>query len=202
MEVQWNALIVFVVVTTFTPGPNNIAAMSQGIAFGFRSTLSFLLGIATGFTIVIAGCAIVASTLSRVFPVVEPLLRVAGTLYIVWLAFRLVSSKHSEESHSSERFRFMTGVMLQLLNPKLLFYGLTIYSTFLAPETIPLMVLSSLALAAVGFASVSTWAAAGMALSRLFRHPRYQKAITLILALLLLYVAVEVSGVTALFSNA
>ena len=34
MDIQWGALTAFVLVTTFTPGPNNISAMSQGGSIG------------------------------------------------------------------------------------------------------------------------------------------------------------------------
>ena len=35
-------LISFVVVTTFTPGPNNISSASMGVLHGYRKTLNFL----------------------------------------------------------------------------------------------------------------------------------------------------------------
>lgn len=38
-------LLIYVLVTTFTPGPNNILAMSHGVQSGFRRTLGFLAGI-------------------------------------------------------------------------------------------------------------------------------------------------------------
>ena len=39
------AFITYVVVTTFTPGPNNMMAMSNGLQDGFRKTLRFLAGV-------------------------------------------------------------------------------------------------------------------------------------------------------------
>ncbi len=42
-------LAVYIVVTTFTPGPNNITAASSGAARGFMKTLPYLAGMALGF---------------------------------------------------------------------------------------------------------------------------------------------------------
>ena len=43
------ALVVFCVVTLFTPGPNNIMLMTTGLNFGFRRALPHLFGVALGF---------------------------------------------------------------------------------------------------------------------------------------------------------
>ena len=39
----------FVMVTTFIPGPNNISSASIGVRYGYRETLKYLTGIAVGF---------------------------------------------------------------------------------------------------------------------------------------------------------
>ena len=48
MPVDMLPLISFVIVTTFTPGPNNISSAAMGIAFGYRRTLPYLFGITAG----------------------------------------------------------------------------------------------------------------------------------------------------------
>ena len=37
------ALMSFVIITTFTPGPNNISSASQGVLFGYRKALPYLI---------------------------------------------------------------------------------------------------------------------------------------------------------------
>jgi len=37
--------LIYVFVTTFTPGPNNIVSMSNGMRYGYRNILRFLGGI-------------------------------------------------------------------------------------------------------------------------------------------------------------
>ena len=41
------AMLSFILVTTFTPGPANISSASMGILYGYRNSLRFLAGLAT-----------------------------------------------------------------------------------------------------------------------------------------------------------
>ena len=50
--------LAYVVVTTFTPGPNNIMAMSNAMHHGYRRTLGFLAGMTAGFFLVMLACGI------------------------------------------------------------------------------------------------------------------------------------------------
>ena len=43
-------LILFGIVTAFTPGPNNISAAYSGFNFGFRKTIPLMLGVIFGWT--------------------------------------------------------------------------------------------------------------------------------------------------------
>jgi threonine/homoserine/homoserine lactone efflux protein len=76
-------------------------------------------------------------------------------------------------------------------------YGLALYSGFLAPVLgSPLLrVGSAFFLAAVGFAAVSSWALFGSAIKAFLRRPRARLAVNGVLALFLVYTAVELSGV-------
>ena len=51
-DLAW-ALLGFVVVTLFTPGPNNTMLMSSGLNFGFRRGLPHLWGVALGFAVMV-----------------------------------------------------------------------------------------------------------------------------------------------------
>ncbi len=43
------ALTTFAVVSSLTPGPNNLMLMTSGVNFGFRRTIPHMLGIELGF---------------------------------------------------------------------------------------------------------------------------------------------------------
>ena len=85
----------FVVITTFTPGPNNISSTSMGVLYGYKRTLNYLLGIATGFFFVMLLCGLVSTTLLSVFPAFEKVLRLIGAAYIIWLAVETLRESYT-----------------------------------------------------------------------------------------------------------
>ena len=132
MGIEMIPLISFVLATTFSPGPNNISSASMGVLYGFRRTLKYLVGIAAGFFLVMLLCAWVSSTLLKFIPAIEPALRVAGAVYILWLAIGTARASYDFKETDQPPLAFKMGFLLQALNPKVVVYGLTLYSTFLA----------------------------------------------------------------------
>ena len=203
MRLQWAALVSFVLVTTFTPGPNNVSSMSQGVSHGYKNSLRFLYGIACGFVIVMGVCAIVATLLLSAFPFIEPYMRIIGSLYIVWLAIHTFIDSLRVDRSAAKGLGFLDGLLLQILNVKVIIYGLTLYSTFLGPASgnVLFIAVSAIAFAAVGFAAISTWNLMGTTFSRVFQKTVLRRMLSAALSLLLLYSAAESSGLILLLSK-
>lgn len=186
----------FVVITTFTPGPNNISSTSMGVLYGYKRTLNYLLGIATGFFFVMLLCGLVSTTLLSVFPAFEKVLRLIGAAYIIWLAVETLRESYTFSQDDQPLLGYMRGMLLQLLNAKMIIYGMTLYATYLAAlVSQPLyLVVSALGLACLAFFSTSTWALFGSAIRSYLRLPKVKRAVNMSLAILLIYTAVELSG--------
>jgi cysteine/O-acetylserine efflux protein len=197
MQIQWVALCSFVVVTTFTPGPNNISAMTLGISAGYRRSLRFLAGIGVGFFGVMCLCALVAAAVLSTFPRLQVYLRIGGSLYIAWLAVHTFLGSFKADPEGKPALGFVNGLLLQLLNAKVIVYGLTLYSTFLAAlsDRPFLLALSAAAFALVGFSSTSAWTLLGSTFTRLLSNPVIRRITSGVLALVLLYSAVDSSGI-------
>ena len=197
MEIDFIPLVSFVVVTTFTPGPNNISSASMGVLYGYRNTLAYLTGITAGFFFIMLLCAYVSSALLKVMPTLEPALRIIGAAYILWLAVGTARASYAFNSTDQPPLGFKQGFFLQTLNPKVIVYGLTLYSTFLSSAAGSLAVLTAFALvfASTAFCATSTWALGGSAIKRHFHEPKLRTLINAVLVLLLVYAAVDLSGV-------
>ena len=197
MSIEFIPLLSFVVVTTFTPGPNNISSASMGVLYGYRNTFKYLLGITAGFFFVMLMCAYVSSTLLKLMPSAEPVLRLVGAAYILWLAIGTARASYTFSSTGQAPMGFKKGFFLQALNPKVAIYGLTLYSTFLSSITgnpIALTVFAGL-FALTAFCSTSTWALAGAAIKKHLHQPRVRILVNTILVLLLVYCALDLSGI-------
>jgi cysteine/O-acetylserine efflux protein len=195
------ALVSYVLISTFTPGPNNLTATSLGVVHGYRNSLPFQAGMALGMFAVFLASGWVSGWLLSVFPAVEPVLRLAGAVYILYLAVSLLKASYAFDEGGAKPVGFLGGMGLQLLNAKLLVYTLTLFATFLAPITgaPALLVLAAALLALVGFCAASTWALFGTAIKVYLRQPRVKTVINTALALLLVYTAVELSGLPELW---
>jgi threonine/homoserine/homoserine lactone efflux protein len=179
------------VVTTFTPGPNNIMSMTNAMHYGYRGTLRFLAGVVIGFFIVMLTSGLLNVVLTAWLPSIEWWLKILGAVYMLYLAFHILQSKPVEldESRGSDN-SLWAGFAMQFLNLKGILYGITVYSLFIVPwhrdpTTIGLF---AIVLALVGFVATSSWALGGnMFRSSLQKHYRWFNAA---MAGLLVYTAV------------
>lgn len=202
MDFDLIPFISFVLITTFTPGPNNISSASMGILYGYKKTARYLAGITTGFFFLMLLCSWISATLLRVFPVMEGFLRIFGAIYILWLAYHTLKASYSFQDEEQALLGFSNGVLLQLLNPKAIVYGLTIYSTFLSGMLgNPLQLfLITVGLGLVTFSAISTWALLGAAIRIYLNRPRVKQLLNVILSLMLVYTAIDLSGLLKLLS--
>jgi len=190
------AFLSFVLATTFSPGPNNISSASMGVLHGYRKTLKYLGGIATGFVIIMLLCGWISTILLQTFPAFEMVLRFIGAGYILWLAYETLRANYTFKEGRQVLLGFKSGFLLQVLNPKVIIYGLSLYSTFLAPVTQrpAYLILSAVFLATVAFCSISTWTLFGSTIRTHLQKPGIQQFVNLVLSLLLVYSAIELSG--------
>ena len=167
MNIDTIPLISFVMVTTFTPGPNNISSAAMGVAYGYRKTLPYLFGIASGFFLVMLAAAYLSSALLGIMPFAEQYLRWIGSGYILYLAFSTLRAEYGFSGNNKDARAFTKGFVLQLFNPKVAIYGLTLYSTFLAGISGHIVWLLCFAtiFAMTALAATSTWAICGAAIS-------------------------------------
>ena len=195
-EINLPAFLAFAVIATFTPGPNNISSASSGVLYGYRRTLPYIAGILSGFLGVMLTSGLLSQTLSRNFPSIEAPLRIVGALYILWLAYHSLRASYNFEMAEAPPSGYWIGFFLQAFNPKGLIFGLTVYSTFLAPilNDWGLLLLSGLFLTTLAFLATSLWALSGAAIRRYMGAKKVQQMVNTILALLLVYTAYEISG--------
>lgn len=185
------AFISYVLLTTFTPGPNNIMAMSIATRRGFRASMPFSWGVAAGFFVVMAASMAFSATLYKALPGIEPFMKALGAAYILWLAYKVATARPPGEEDGGASGSFWSGILLQFFNPKGILYGITVAATFVTPYYRAPAVLTAFCafLALVTIASTTTWALFGSAFERFLA--RYHRLVGGIMAALLVYCAVS-----------
>lgn len=197
MDVNITAFLSFIVITSFTPGPNNIACASFGMLIGYKQTFKFILGVATGFFCILWLCALLSNVLLESAPFINTYLKYAGALYILWLAYQTLKASYQAKDEVKQLASFWRGFLLQLVNPKGLFYGMTIFTTFLSSVNgkILLIIPWTMALVVICLISVSTWTLFGNLIQRYMQNPKLKQAINMVLALALVLTAMQIAEV-------
>ena len=148
-----------------------------------------MAGIITGMVAVMAITASGVAGLLLALPGARIIVTALATAYFVYLALRIAAAPPlSDETRPRRRPRFVTGVILSLLNPKgyaamaALFSGFVLVRQHLVLDAAAKIV----ALTAIMVAVDIAWLAAGAALTRHFRDPRTNRVINVSFAVLLL----------------
>lgn len=185
------AFVSFMLSSSFSPGPNNIISMTNGSRYGIKRALPYSAGVFTGVCLLASLAAFFGAALYAAIPAAEPVMRVVGSLYILYLAWTLLRDKpKSGKKHRLDTTKYVSGVLLQFVNVKAYLYALTSMTSFVLPyfrgaAVLPFVLL----LAAISFVSNIVWAIFGLSFDRFFKN--HKKAINIVMALLLVYCALS-----------
>ncbi len=110
--------LVFAFVTSITPGPNNLMLLSYGKAYGFADSGKVMLGIIWGFLIMLylAGYGIAQIVTNNI--TVALILRIAGSLWMLYLAFVLSKLSIVPDPKRKVEIGFGQAFTQQFANPK------------------------------------------------------------------------------------
>lgn len=191
MGVDLLPVLSYALVSIFTPGPNNITASSLGMRVGYPRTLRFIGGVVTGFFCIMVASGLLTELLVSAYDRIAVVLKIAGVAYLLWLVYTVLRPERGSHVRHEAGARYRDGLLLQLVNPKVILFGLTMYATLLAPlaKSWLAVVVSAASLAVLSFCSTSLWALLGAGIQRFIANPKVRFAYSLILAGLLLYAA-------------
>lgn len=175
------------IVMSITPGPNNVMLTASGANFGFRKTVPHILGVVSGFSVVLfAVCAGLDAAFSR-WPEIQIVLRWAGAAYLVYLGWRMLRSGEAPVSEPRKPLTALEAAGFQFLNPKAWMMTLTAAAMFLPRE---LGVLTASAymvgvMAITNLPCITVWALFGSTLRGFLAKPAGRLTFNIVLALAL-----------------
>lgn len=193
------ALLVFVVVTLITPGPNNAMLMATGLNFGFRRGQAHLWGVALGFAAMVLAVGLGLGAIFAAYPLIYAALKYAGAAYLLYLAWQIATAGPTEDG-SEARGRpisFLEAAAFQWFNPKAWVMAVGAVSAYAAVAAFPYnVVLMASLFGSLGILSSAIWLGFGAALKRLLSSSRAVRAVNVTMALLL------VASLWPIFSDA
>ncbi|MEY2196232.1 LysE family transporter [Neobacillus sp. BF23-41] len=187
------SFLLYVFVTAFTPGPNNIMAMLVANKYGLKKTIRFSLGVGSGFFVLILLCAYFGLLLKSFIPKVKFIMTILGVIYMLYLAIKIITSKNDGNHNDGDKNNsFLTGMLLQFINPKGILYGITTISTFVLPyhTSNVSLIFYSFFLAFVGFLGTYSWGVFGSIFRKFLS--KYNTQFNIVMALLLMFSAISI----------
>lgn len=183
--------LIYCFITAYTPGANNLLSMSNAIRLGFRRSIHFNLGILAGFAVVMSVCTAFSATLYSVLPKVKIVMQILGAAYMLYLAWKVWNSSSELSADGRKEASFLSGMILQFVNPKIYIYAITAMSLYILPvyhSTTALIGFTAI-LSIIGASGSFVWALFGAAFCKFFS--KHTKLVNTIMVLLLVYCAVS-----------
>jgi threonine/homoserine/homoserine lactone efflux protein len=182
------SLALFVLTSTITPGGATTLATASGAQFGFHRSIPLLAGISAGLTTLAAVSAAGLSGFLMAAPSLQTTMKVAGTGYMLWLAWKIGRSAPPDVHRDLARpLGFLGGAGMLWMNPKAWAMSAGAAASFAAMAAHPfeLAVLLGSAFGIASALSLSIWCVAGLLLSRVLRTTRQWHAVNGTLGVLL-----------------
>lgn len=168
-------LVLFAIACCITPGPNNIMLTASGANFGFKRTIPHILGITFGVVALQTLTAMGLGYIFSQFPQLQLVLKVLGSAYLLYLAWKIATIPTLESSKKQGRpFTFWQAALFQFLNPKALVMAFSAMTTFTiaGDQYINSAMQVVIVFAVTCIPSISLWTGFGMAIGRLLNSPR------------------------------
>lgn len=112
------ALILFCLVATVTPGPNNILLANSGAHFGIRKTLPHVLGIRLGMTFLHITILLGLGQIFKYWPVLHDVFTIVAAAYIIYMSAKIAFAKLHDTKNKLQPMSTKEAALFQAINPK------------------------------------------------------------------------------------
>ncbi len=196
MSSQLFSLVLFSLVASLSPGPNNIMTSYTAFNFGIKKTIPTMLGVIIGWTLLVILLQIGSVIVFQRFEIIQKTITLLGSIYLLYMAYKLSFSFQDSQNINSQPVTFLNTFFFQFVNPKAIIIALTAISIFIDPQVD--FLIDSITLTIIFFlmavGSQAAWCLMGkylrkFATSELFiRNFNYTMSFLLIVCVIMFYV--------------
>lgn len=182
------SIALFWFVAAYTPGPNNIVASYSGFNFGIKKTIPHILGTTLGFTSLVFFLTVGLINVFKLFPIIQVMIRYLGTLFLLYLAYKISFSKISAETRKENPVKFIETFLFQYLNPKGVMVAIVVVSTYVDLGENYINYATQVVLLALIFSgtSITLWTFIGKFLRKFATNEKFIKYFNYVMSVLLL----------------
>ena len=182
------SISLFWFVTAYTPGPNNVVASYSGFNFGIKKTIPHILGVTLGFTSLVIFLSIGLITVFKLFPIIQIVIKYLGTLFLIYLAYKIAFSANSDDTKKENPVKFIETFLFQYLNPKGVTVAIIVVSTYVELGENYLNYSAQIVFLAFMFSvtSITLWTFVGRFLRKFATNDKFIKYFNYVMSSLLL----------------
>ena len=182
------SISLFWFVTAYTPGPNNVVASYSGFNFGVKKTIPHILGVTLGFTSLVIFLSVGLINIFKLFPLIQIIIKYLGTLFLIYLAYKIAFSKTSDDTIKENPVKFIETFLFQYLNPKGVTVAIIVVSTYVELGENYLNYATQVILLAFLFSitSITLWTLIGKFLRKFATNDKFIKYFNYVMSSLLL----------------
>ncbi len=161
----------FALVTSITPGPNNLMLMASGANFGFLRTIPHMLGVALGFTLMVFLMGVGLAQAFERWPRLHDILTIVSIAYMAFLAWKIANAAAPDmASKTGTPFTFLQAAAFQWVNPKAWAMALTAVTLYAPGDGVWAMAAVAVVFGAVNLPSIGLWCRLGQELRRILTN--------------------------------
>ena len=205
-------LFVSSIIAAHTPGPNNIMLLQSCTIFGYKRSKPHRLGICAGFLTLVGSVNIIFIPLLNMSPLSLIIIKIIGTLYFVWLAYKIIriditkisiieKTENNTESNNStdtnidnnthnnktpKPLTFWQAFFFQWVNAKAIIYAVSLLGLIPNSDSISSIIIMFLFLVLNTISSVTVWSLLGVGFNKLKQYPTIIKMINILSGLALI----------------
>ena len=133
------------------------------------------MGVTLGFTSMVLFLTVGLINIFKLFPIIQEIIKYLGTLFLIYLAYKIVSSTVSDEIKKENPVKFIETFLFQYLNPKGVMVGIIVVSTYVESGENYLNYATQVVLLAFLFAltSITLWTFIGKFLRKFATNEKF-----------------------------
>ena len=171
----------------FTPGPNNAVASYSAFNFGFKKTIPLIMGVGFGYTVLVILANFVLISLFKKYPIIQEIIRILGTLFLIYLAYKIATANASGENTKRNPVTFYDTFIFQFINPKGVMAATTLISKFVDQDNYFSTSLSVIIVCSLtAFLSITAWTLLGKFLRKFATNKSFIKRFNYVMSVLIL----------------
>jgi threonine/homoserine/homoserine lactone efflux protein len=136
-------------------------------------------------------CLAFSKALYTIIPKIQLPMKILGAAYLVYLVVKTIVLAKKHEIKDTENRSFIVGALLQLINVKVILFGITVMSSYLLPHytSVSLLILFAFLMSTIQLTGNICWTLFGTLINKLFN--RHRTILNIIMAIMLLYCVVK-----------